>query len=684
MKGFAKLTIQGVKNHINTVLDLTRRVLLTGDNGAGKSGIIDGLVLAITGKVPHYGADFSALREVIADGGTVTLELDDLTVIRTFVHTPRKARVDTRAIIGGKVYEDDEADARIGAILGGANIFAFSFRKFLAANGPDRRRILLEMLPSQDPKEDLLWEQVGAITAVQNLWTPKGQKAHEPEHTKDVAASLGVWLNGNSDVPQGLKDALFKISAPDLLLTTLHEGSKDSQREARALTQAANAMVEISPEVRELAEKVPELEASEADLTQKLAAVRHAAEGAGVSERADLEATLTELRGALDGQGQGQDLDRLEERLREAKAALAHHEANMPILCDTGDLDRMSAKLEEIHTRRAAATEKAKQIRRDHLTAKTGICPVMDKRCAAPAELASYRTQTEKAYLEAVEEVGSLVAAAKEVAAEVNILKEQFKAFRAENQEWEETERALTREVSDCETALEVGTRKCVERKTMQARSEAIQRRLKDLPEKEAVDTDYETGLTDRLEIVQATLREARQAAASLDLSSRIDVDQGRFAAEVWKAAYSGAKDSHSAYINSLLEGVRYDFYQNLKALGFAGGEFTIGKASVGFKIHLGDEPPVTVGIDALSDGQAALCALALIGSIPRPEEGLHIFMLEAADVSATNLQTVLRHSADMSFDLVVAATHVSLPKSKVPNSWTVVPVEDLIGGPNA
>lgn len=147
----ARLSIQNIKGQTKSV-DLEKVNVITGRNGAGKSTIMESMMIAIDGEHPTSGKTLAAICSIVSgDSGYVELELTDgdrgIAIRREFINTATKTSQKT--FINGKETLQAQAQEKINEFMGGGKLRKISPYKFLLMSPKDRLATLAEIIPSR-------------------------------------------------------------------------------------------------------------------------------------------------------------------------------------------------------------------------------------------------------------------------------------------------------------------------------------------------------------------------------------------------------------------------------------------------------------------------------------------------------------------------------------------------------
>ena len=146
----AILKLKNIKGHTKTVT-LGRTNIITGHNGAGKSAILEALVVALDGEHPTAGKSLAGICTMISgDRGEIELTLEhenslSIIVKRVFINGENKTQ---KIYIDGEEVLQTVAREKIDAFMGGAAIRKISPFRFSAMSPKERLSVIADLLPA--------------------------------------------------------------------------------------------------------------------------------------------------------------------------------------------------------------------------------------------------------------------------------------------------------------------------------------------------------------------------------------------------------------------------------------------------------------------------------------------------------------------------------------------------------
>jgi energy-coupling factor transporter ATP-binding protein EcfA2 len=244
----ARLKIKNIKGQ-NKEVELGPINLISGDNGTGKSSILESLIVALDGEHPTAGKTLSAVCSMLSDdSGEIDLTLErggERINIRRVFH--RGQSNSQKIYVNGKELQQNVAKSMIDGFLGGTSSRKISPYKFALLSPKERLNVLAEMIPG-DKAPDIegiikrsLYSGSEEVVGISRYVKGKPVEELEDEEMEEVAAAARkidaeyIDLIENYFVPNTYGGA---AEYAESLIALNREESTETQAEINRLTKA--------------------------------------------------------------------------------------------------------------------------------------------------------------------------------------------------------------------------------------------------------------------------------------------------------------------------------------------------------------------------------------------------------------------------------------------------------------
>jgi hypothetical protein len=683
---YLTVQVEGIKG-LSGKWEIGPRTVLSGRMGAGKSGLLAALHLALLGKVPALGMGPGGtqtpalLRLICDDGATVRITMPDGQVIgRRVEYTPKAARVVALATVDGLTVEGEDAQEVIDRYA--PDLLFADFDLFLRGTARERKETILRYFPGLEGPDGQRWMQCEAFAA---LATVVGGGEESPGSVRHGTDALRGYTTGAKAVCGGDHDVLSILLAEDRSMSDkleeLHEGAKAAERDRQAKVKAVEGIASIDrSQVQERAGELTSLQERAAELDREWARLEEQQRQAetAADRRAKAQARMVRHQDAL-AKAEAAILmsgllTEIDKRLAAARGACIAHQATKPAASNRAavyELDREIAALTRTCDRltdqilgKRKMYDDAKAAQATH-EALGDDCPT----CGKPWEKAAEaRTAAIDA---AIKAQTSAHAEARGLKADLDAKREQAAALTAQRS-------ALAAQDEERQVVLDAW-RKESDRLdgvalAMQAQSDAHWRAvtaaadardglaqaktdLAEIAEAAAVDPEYRAALDCQRTDLAAKVSAAQQAKAKLDLIAGAGLDEAQRESDIWRTAHRYATEGRNAFLQSRMAKTRGTVEAAVQGLDI-GDKFVLD--ITGRDIEIGVERKgKLIALEALSKGQQVLFFAALVSSMPRTGEGFRLLTTEGIEAySETQAFLGWLHGSDN--DCVVVATQAT------------------------
>lgn len=704
------ILLEGFKDQSRS-LTLGRLNLLVGRNGLGKSAFIEGLVYALSGRVPGGKSKDEVAKCFDPRGGLVRVTDDEGRWIARGINVDhRQARVSetlelepeqaegaasiwecNRALLEFRYFADLSSAKRrdfmlelVGATGGnltlerGREILLLGFAKEVGGDGSDescildttklpekRRPVAAQWAPIWEYIESFPWPGTDASDALTLILTTAREKKNgaraAAKDTKSSLSELTVETRGAEIAAEEYEEA----KAAKQWATEAYAKAKADFSRVEALTSRRDAALaeakrldSLRDEKEKLLQKRPEVAAPKGEEPESVDA-EEAVVKAKVIERARLEQELADHSERLAVcENQAGQLDIYHRMQREHQNQPMGH--MMDALGTFGEFvpdDSLAATMFE--DLKKCCGEVASKWRQSLDEQRKRINAEADKLAGMDRLLADANPPTP----EEVDRLGK----------QVGILKSNVARIRRINDAWYANLRAASDEEKDRRDIREEIARLDERVKAAAATVSEEDERLRKLdsrgwlPLKTRKETlEKTTAELDRLERLRGAA-DAYQGA-----KDRAEASQARERA--WTAFERAATDARETYVASLAEPIKADVGAVLEAVGrdesaYLELENARGRPVFDLGWKIGDSRR---SLNALSHGEAAVFGAAVAVAIARRARGRRLLLIEADRIDLETLEALLVGlvAIDDAFDAVMLSTHTEMVMA--PAGWRV------------
>lgn len=689
------IRLEGFKDQ-NRELELGRLNLLVGRNGLGKSGFLEGLVYAMSGRVQGGKSNDEVAKCFDPRGGSVRVTDDEGRWIE------RRITVDHKTAKVSETLELEPEEAEGAASIWESNRALLDFRYFVDLSSAKRRDFMLELVGATGGK--LTLERGREILLLGFAKELGGGGADEscildtsklPEAVQPIAAQWGkLWEFVESFDWPG-------TDASDAL-TLIVKTAKEKKNEARAAAKETTASLsELTVETRGAAIATEEYD--EAKEAKEWATEAHAKAKADFAKvdalTARRDAALAEAKrlDALRDQKQALLDERPDVAAPEGEEPVSIEAEEEVVRAKVAEWSRLAQEFKDHGERLAVRDNQSGQlgIYRRTLGAHQNqpMGHMMDALAALEQQLdgnvvefedlkscceevaagwretleeQKERLESEAAKLAAMERV---IAGAKppskeqvnRLSGQIDILKSNVSRVRKINDAWYANLRAAHTEEKDRRELREEITRLDERVKTAAATVSEEDARLRELDprgwlplETRAETLTKTTAVLDRLERLRGAAdayRGAKERAEAAGAKER-----------AWTAFERAATDARETYVASLAEPIKADLGAVLKALGRDESPYlelqnARGRPVFDLGWKIGDSRR---SLNALSHGEATVFGAAVAVAIARRARGRRLLLVEADRIDIETLGPLLEGLTGLedAFDAVLVSTH--------------------------